>query len=88
MLAMMQSKASTLLLLMGVQTYTAIIEINMASLRGLGIDLLQDLATRVYIYPKNVPYHHRDICSTMFIVILFIVAETENNLAVPQQKGR
>jgi hypothetical protein len=44
-------------------------------LRRLGIVLPQDPAIPLLgIYPKDAPLYHRDTCSTMFIVVLFIIA--------------
>jgi hypothetical protein len=44
-------------------------------LRKLGIILLQDPAIlQLGIYPNAVPLYHKDTCSTMFIVALFIIA--------------
>ena len=43
----------------------------------LGINLHQDPAIPLLgIYPKDADPQHKDICSTMFIVALFIIAGT------------
>ena len=59
----------------GVQTYTATMEISVAEfLSKMEIDLLQDLAVSLFhINPKEVLFYHRDTCSTMFIVTVFII---------------
>ena len=44
-------------------------------LRKLGLVLPQDIAiSLLFIYPKVVPPHEKNICSTMFIATLLIVA--------------
>jgi hypothetical protein len=46
-------------------------------LRKLDIVLLEDPAIqRRHIYPKDAPTCNKDICSTMFIVAMFIIART------------
>jgi hypothetical protein len=47
----------------------------------LEIDLPEDpsiplLVVYTSIYPKDVPPCHRDTCSTMFIVVLFMIARS------------
>lgn len=43
-------------------------------LRKLGIDLPQYTPIPLLgIYPKGIPLYHKDTCSTMFIVALFII---------------
>ena len=43
-------------------------------LRKLEIDLPEDPAIALLgIYPKDVPSGHRGMCSTMFIVALFVI---------------
>lgn len=65
------SKENTHPLLVGTQTYTATMEINMAVPQKT-IDLPQDPATPLLgIYPKDAPSYHKDTCSTMLIVALF-----------------
>ena len=44
-------------------------------LRKLGIDVPRDLDIPFLgIYPKDAPSYHKDTCSTMVIVALFIIA--------------
>jgi hypothetical protein len=46
-------------------------------LRQLEIDLPEDPAIpRLEIYPKETPPCHRDMCSTMFIVALFVITRS------------
>ena len=41
----------------------------------MGINILQDPAIPLLgIYPKDAQSYHKDICSTMFIVALFVIA--------------
>jgi hypothetical protein len=45
--------------------------------RKLEIVLSEDPAIPLLdIYPKNVPPYHKDLCSSMFIVALFIIARS------------
>ena len=45
-------------------------------LRKLDIVLLEDPAIPLLgIYPKDAPTYNKDICSTMFIATLFIIAK-------------
>ena len=56
--------------------------------RKLGIVLPEDPAIPLLgIYPEDVPTCNKDICSTMFIAALFIIAEAGNNPDVPQKKN-
>jgi hypothetical protein len=36
------------------------------------------------IYSKDAPLSHKDICSTVFIAALFVIARTGNNLDISQ----
>ena len=46
-------------------------------LRNLGNDLLQDpVIPLLGIYPKDAQSCHKDMCSAMFIVALFVIART------------
>ena len=57
-----------------VQTFIATIEMNMISIRKLGIDLSHDPSIQLMgIYPKDIPFYHKDTCLTMFITPLFII---------------
>ena len=56
-------------LLVGGQTHTTTMEINMAVFRKLGIDLPLDSAiTFSGLYPNDTPFYLKDICSTIFIM--------------------
>jgi hypothetical protein len=49
-------------------------------LRKLGINLPQDSAISFLgTYPKDAPSYHKDTCSTICIVALFMMPETGNN---------
>jgi hypothetical protein len=75
MLARTWNKGNTPPLLMGMKTCTTTLEINLAVFRKLGIVLPQDPAVPLLgIYPKDVLPSHKDICSTIFIAALFIIA--------------
>jgi hypothetical protein len=39
------------------------------------------------IYAKGAPTYNKDTCSTMFIAVLFIIAEAVKNPDVPQQRN-
>ena len=72
MLEKMWGKGNTSVLLMGVQTGTAPLDI-----RKLGNNLPQDPAIPLLgIYPKDAQLYHKDMCSTMFIAALFVIART------------
>ena len=57
-------------------------------LRKMGISLPQDPAIPLLgIYPNSASSYNKDICSTMFIAALFVIAEPGSNLDAPQQKN-
>ena len=77
MMERMWGKRNICLLLVGVQTGTATSEISMESPQKLGINLPQDAAiSPLDIYQKDAQSHQEDMCSTMFILALFIIART------------
>lgn len=76
-------KGETPSLLEGMQTCTVAMEVNMQVFPKLR----SHSTTRPSIYPKDTISYCKDTCSTMFIVILFIIAETGNNLDVPGIKN-
>jgi hypothetical protein len=83
----MWSEQNTPPLLVGMQTCTSTLEINLAVSQKTGSSLPQDLAIpHLGIYVKDAPLYLRNICSTMLIAKLFIL-ETGNNLGVPQLKN-
>ena len=56
-------------------------------LRKLEINLPQDpVIPLLGIYPKDAQSYHKGNCSTMFIVPLFVIARTWNNLDTSQLK--
>jgi len=75
-------------LLVGVQTYTASLEVDMAFLRELGMDLPQNSVIPVLdIYPKETPSYHKDTSSSMFMTTLFIIARNWKQLRCPSTEG-
>ena len=75
MLVRKRRKRNTPSLLVGLQTGTTTLEINLEFLRRLEIDLPEDPAIPLLgIYPKDVPPCHRGTYSTMFIAALFMIA--------------
>jgi hypothetical protein len=74
-------KRNTPPLLVGLQTGTTILEIN---LEVPQIDLSEDPAIPLReIYPKVAAPCHRVTCSIMTIAALFVKPEARNNLDVP-----
>jgi hypothetical protein len=77
MLERMWIKRNTPPLLVGLQTGTTTLEINLETAQYLEIDLPKDPAIPLLgIYPKVAPSFHRGTCSTMFVVALFVVARS------------
>ena len=71
----MWSKGNSSSLLVGVQTYTTTLDINLAAFRKLEIALPEDPAIPLLdIYPKDASLFHKDICSAMFTAVLFLIA--------------
>jgi hypothetical protein len=69
------SKENTLPMLEGVQTCTTTLEINLWFLRKLRVVLTQDpVIPLLGIYPKDFPTYYKDIWSTMFMSVLFVIA--------------
>ena len=63
--------------LVGFQAGTTTLEINLGIFRQLEIVLLKDPSIQlVSIYPKDAPTYYKDICFTMFIAALFIIARS------------
>jgi hypothetical protein len=70
MLVRLWSKGNSSPLLVRVQTYISILQINLKISQKTGIVLLQDPAIPLLgIYPKDAPPYHKDTCSTMFIAV-------------------
>jgi hypothetical protein len=75
MLARMWRKRNMPPLLVGLQGGTTTLEISLEVLGKLEIDLPQYPAIPLLgIYSKDAPPCHRGTCSTMFIVVLFVLA--------------
>ena len=69
MLMRMWNRTITPTLLVGEQTYTGAMEINMAvPLKTGNESTTRSSYTLLDIYPKDVPSYNKDICSTMLIV--------------------
>jgi hypothetical protein len=78
MLARMWRKRNTPSLLVGLQTGSSTLEINLLGfIRELEIDLPEDPAIPLLgIYQNDAPLCHRGTCSTMFIAALFVIARS------------
>jgi len=77
MLARMWRERNTPPLLVGLQTGTTILEINLEVPQKIDIVLPEDPAIPLLgIYPKDAPTYNKDTCSTMFIAALFIIARS------------
>ena len=77
MLVRMGRKRNTPPLLVGVQTGTTTLEINLEFLRKLEIVLSEDPPIPLLdIYPKYAPPYHRGMCSTMFIAALVVIVRS------------
>jgi hypothetical protein len=89
MLARIWSKGNTPTLLVGEQTCTTTLEINLAVSQKTRIVLLQDTAIPLLgIYPKVAPQSHKDVCSTAFIAVLFIIARNWKQAKCPSLMNR
>jgi hypothetical protein len=87
MLEMIWRKRNSPPLLVGLQTGTTTLEINLEIPKEIGNrSTRRPRYTTFGIYPKDAPPCHSGTCSTMFIADLFVVAKAGNNLDVPQQK--
>jgi hypothetical protein len=74
--------------LLGLQTGTTTLEINLEILEKLEMYLPEDLAIPLLgIYPKNAPPFHRGTYFTMFIAALFVIARSWKQVDIPQQKN-
>ena len=63
--------------LVGLQTGTTTLEINLEVPQKMGKDLPENPAIPLLgIYTKDVPPCHRGTCSTMFIAVLFVIARS------------
>ena len=83
----MWRKSNIPLLLVGLQTGTTTLEINLEVPQKLEIDLPEDPATPLLrIYPKVAPPCHRGTCSTMFIAALFVMARSWKQRRCPMRE--
>jgi hypothetical protein len=77
MLERMWRKRNTPPLLMGLQTDTITLEINLDVPQKIGIDLPEDTAIPLLeIYPNDAPPCQRGTSSTMFIAAVFVIARS------------
>ena len=71
MLERMCRKGNTPPMLLGLQTDTTTLEINLEVPQKLEIDLPEDPAIILLgIYPKDAPLCHKDMYSTMVIIVV------------------
>jgi hypothetical protein len=77
MVVRMLRRKNTPPLLVELQACTSTLEISWRSLRKLDIVLLEHPAILLLgIYPEDAPTFNKDICSTMFIAALLIIAKS------------
>jgi hypothetical protein len=75
MLARRWSKWNSPPLLMGVQTCTTTLEINLVVFQKIGINLPQKPAILLLgIYTKDAPPYYKGTCSTVFIAAFIVIA--------------
>jgi hypothetical protein len=69
----------------GLQSGTTTLEINLEVPQKIGNDLLENPGIPLLsTYPKDTPPCHRGMCSTMFLVALFMIARSCKQPDVPQ----
>ena len=84
MLERMWGKGNTLPFLVGVQTDTAVLYFIMAiSLKIRKQPSSSPSNTTFVIYPKNPQSYHKNMCSTMFIAALFVIARNCKKCTFP-----
>jgi hypothetical protein len=89
MLVRMWRKRITLPLLVGLQTGSTTLEINLGFLRILEIDLPEEQEIPpLGIDPRNAPTCHRGTCSTMFISTLFVIARSWKKTQMSHSRKR
>ena len=87
MLERMWGKGNTSALLVGVQAGTVPLDISMAISQKSGNNLPQNPAIPLLsIYPKDAQSYHKDMCSTVFIAALFVIARTWKQPKCPSTK--
>ena len=73
----MWGKGNTSALPVEMQAGTAPLDVSVVTSQKLGNNLPQDPAISLLgIYPKDAQSCHKDMCSTMFLVALFVIART------------
>jgi hypothetical protein len=86
MQAKMWRKRNTPPLLVGLQTGTTF-EINLAVPQKRDIVLPEDPDIPLLdMYPEDAPICNKNTCSSMFIAPIFIIARSQKNPDVPQQR--
>jgi hypothetical protein len=89
MLARKWRKRNTPPLLVGLQACTTTLEISLVVPQILDIVLPEDPAIPLLgIYPEDVPTGKKDICSSMFITALFIIARSWKEPRCPSIEKR
>jgi hypothetical protein len=70
-------------------TYNYYGNLNEVSLEKLKVDQPQDPAISLLVrYPQNIPFHHTNTSSTMFIAALFIITRKGKKPNCPSTEGR
>jgi hypothetical protein len=77
------ARRTFLLLFVGVQTCTTILEINFVVSQKTGNDFISRPMSLLCTYTKDALLYYRDTCSTMFIVALFIKARNCKQTSCP-----
>ena len=73
----MWSKGNTPPLLVGVQTWIAALKISMAISQKIRSESTSRSSNTILGHiPKDAQLYHKDICSTMFVAALFMIART------------
>jgi hypothetical protein len=77
MLVRMQRKGNTPPLLVGLQVGTTTLEISLVDPQKIGYSTTgRSSNTTPGYFPEDAPTFNKDICSTMFIAALFIIARS------------
>jgi hypothetical protein len=80
----MRRKRNSPPLLVGLQTGTSTLEINLVVLGKLEVVLPEAPAIPLLgLYPKGAPLYHKDACSIMFIAALFVISRSWKQLRCP-----
>ena len=87
MLERLWGKGNTPALLVAMQAGTAPLDVSAVNSQKLGNDLSQDQVIPLLgIYPKDAQSCHKDMCSTMFITAIFVIARTWKQPKCPLTK--